>query len=156
MRGLAQAAGLAASLAVTFSAALVGSGFPVDSWYAGLEKPSWNPPGWVFGPVWTLLYILMAVAAWLVWRKAGFGGAVLPLALYLAQLVLNAAWSWLFFGLHRPGTALADIAALLVLIVIVAGMFRRILPLAGWLMAPYVAWVAFAAVLNFALWRLNG
>lgn len=156
MRGFAQAAGLAASLAVTFTAALVGSSFPVDSWYEGLEKPSWNPPSWVFGPVWTLLYILMAVAAWLVWRKGGFGGAALPLALYLAQLALNAAWSWLFFGAHRIGLALADIVALLTLIIAIAVMFRRVLPLAGWFMAPYAAWVAFATVLNFTLWRLNG
>ncbi|NLP05005.1 tryptophan-rich sensory protein [Candidatus Fermentibacteria bacterium] len=156
MRGFAQAAGLAVSMAVTFSAALIGSSFPVDEWYAGLAKPSWNPPGWVFGPVWIVLYILMAAAAWLVWRKAGFRGAALPLLLYLLQLVLNAAWSWFFFDEHRIGMALADIVALLALIVIVALLFRRILPLAGWFMVPYISWVAFAALLNFTLWKLNG
>ena len=95
-------------MAVSFLAALVGSQFPVDGWYEQLAKPAWNPPNWIFGPVWTLLYLLMGIAAWRVWRRAGCAGAQLALGVFVLQLVLNAAWSGIFFGAHQIGWALAE------------------------------------------------
>jgi translocator protein len=147
--------GLAGWLATSFAAAWIGSRYMPGVWHASLAKPSWNPPNAVFAPVWTVLYVLMAVAAWLVWRAAGFAGAGVALTLYLVQLSLNALWSYLFFGLHRPGLALLDICALWGVIFVVAVLFWRESWSAGALMIPYLAWVAFATVLNFALWRLN-
>jgi tryptophan-rich sensory protein len=125
------------------------------AWYASLAKPSWNPPNAIFGPVWSVLYVLMGVAAWLVWRKAGFSNAGAALILFVVQLVLNALWSYLFFGLHRPDMAFLDIVALWVVILVVAALFWRVDRIAGGLMVPYVAWVTFASYLNFVLWRLN-
>ena len=148
--------GAIVALVVTFGAAAVGAGFPVDGWYEGLIKPAWNPPNWLFGPVWGVLYLLMAVAAWLVWRKSGLSGAAVPLGLFGLQLVLNAAWSWLFFGLHRPGVALVEIVLLWAAILATMISFWRVQPPAGWLLLPYQLWVTFATALNFALWRLNG
>jgi len=124
-------------------------------WYASLEKPSWNPPNWIFGPAWTALYAMMAVAAWLVWRRGGFAAQALPLAAFLVQLLLNALWSWLFFGLKNPGLAFAEIVALWVAIATTLLLFRRPSATAAWLLAPYLAWVTFASLLNFTLWRLN-
>lgn len=150
---------------LTFGAAWFGASFPPGEWHAALTKPSWNPPNWIFGPVWTFLYLSMAVAAWLVWKESGLGAAAgpsaagpsaaVPLAFFVAQLVLNAAWSWLFFGLHRMDLALIDIIALLVLIVITCVLFWRVSTIAGLLFVPYILWVTFAAALNVALWRLN-
>jgi translocator protein len=125
----------------------------IPNWYAGLAKPSWTPPGWLFGPVWSVLYLSMAVAAWLVWRK---GNAPVPLALFTVQLAFNVAWSWLFFGLHSPGAAFIDIILLWAAIAATMIAFWRRSPVAGMLFVPYLAWVSFAAVLNFAIWRLNG
>ena len=125
----------------------------IANWYAGLAKPSWTPPGWVFGPVWSMLYLSMAVAAWLVWRQ---GSAAVPMTLFGIQLVFNAAWSWLFFGLHSPGAAFVDIVLLWTAIVATTVAFWRRSTLAGILFVPYLAWVSFAAVLNFTIWRLNG
>jgi translocator protein len=147
--------GLAVWLAVTFVAAFIGSRFEPGAWYDGLHKPPWNPPDWVFGPVWTVLYILMGVAAWLVWKTSGWDRARGALSLYLIQVALNAAWSWIFFGLQRPGLALAEIVVLWLAIGATLLAFRRHVPLAAWLLAPYLAWVTFAAVLNLSLWRLN-
>lgn len=124
-------------------------------WYATLRKPSWNPPAWVFGPVWTALYTMMAVAAWLVWRRGGWAAQRRPLALFLVQLALNAGWTPLFFGLKSPGLALAEIGLLWLAIVGTLIAFARVSRAAAWLLAPYLAWVSFAAALNFALWRLN-
>ena len=126
-----------------------------DEWYRALHKPWFNPPGWVFGPVWTLLYASMAVAAWMLWRRRGFRAARIPLMLFALQLVLNAAWTPLFFGLHRPGLAFAEIVLLWLAIAATVAAFFRDVRWAGWLMTPYLAWVSFAAVLNFALWRMN-
>lgn len=109
----------------------------------------------MFAPVWTVLYVSMGVAAWLTWRRAGFSGAPTALVLFVFQLGLNALWSYLFFGLHRPDLALVDIVVLWIVILIVAVLFWRGDRLAGALMAPYLAWVGFASCLNFALWRLN-
>lgn len=125
------------------------------AWYAELNKPSWNPPGWLFGPVWTVLYSMMAVAAWLVWQFGGFRLQGRALKWYLAQLLLNALWSPLFFGLHSPGLALGEILLLWVAIAITMRKFWRVSKWAGWLMVPYLGWVSFATVLNFILWRLN-
>jgi len=148
--------GLVGWLVLTFAAAGVGSMFMPGEWYAGLAKPAWNPPNWLFGPVWTVLYILMAVAAWLVWRRQGLAGAALPLLVFVVQLVLNAMWSWLFFGLQRPGVALAEILVLWVAILVTILLFFRVRSVAGILLIPYLLWVSFAAVLNFTIWRLNG
>lgn len=134
----------------------MGGFFPPGEWYASLRKPSWNPPGWVFGPVWVALYTTMALAAWLVWRRGGFAAQGRPLALFLVQLVLNAAWTPLFFGLHRPGLAFAEILLLWLAIVATLAMFRPVSRTAAWLLVPYVAWVSFASVLNGSVWRLNG
>jgi tryptophan-rich sensory protein len=154
-----QIVGLVVSLVLVFAAAGVASHFTTRSvaeWYPTLAKPSWTPPGAVFAPVWTALYFLMAVAAWLVWRKAGgLAAARLPLALFAVQLALNAAWSILFFGLRMPGLAFGELMLLWLVIVATLAAFRRVLPAAGLLLAPYLAWVTFAGALNFALWRLN-
>lgn len=127
----------------------------VSTWYVDLRKPSFNPPSWIFAPVWSTLYFLMALSAWLVWRRADWGGAKLALTLFFAQLVLNVAWSGLFFGLRRPGTALVEIVFLFGAVVATALAFRSVSNLAFWLMVPYALCVAFAALLNFKIWRLN-
>ena len=142
-------------LTLTFSAALTGFFIQPDGYYAALAKPAWAPPAWVFGPVWTALYIAMAVAAWLVWRCGGWRAQRSPLLLYLVQLGLNALWTPLFFGLRSPGLALVWIILLLVAIVLTARAFFRIDRGAGWLLVPYLLWVGFAAVLNFSIWRLQ-
>ena len=150
-----QVTGLIFWLAAALAAGLVGSQFLPGAWYADLVKPSWNPPNTIFAPVWTLLYLMMGTAAWLVWREAGFARARGALALFFLQLVLNALWSYLFFGAHVMGWALLEIGLLWLAIVATAVAFRRHVPGAGLLLVPYAAWVAFAAVLNFTLWHLN-
>jgi tryptophan-rich sensory protein len=125
------------------------------AWYASLAKPAWNPPDAIFAPMWTALYVLMAVAAWLVWRRAGFAGAGTALALFVIQLVLNALWSYLFFGLNRLDIAFLEIVILWLAILLVLVLFWREDWRAGALMIPYLVWVGFASCLNFALWRLN-
>ena len=147
--------GLLGWLGVTFAAAWAGSRFMPGAWYAALAKPSWNPPNAIFAPVWSVLYGLMAVAAWLVWRRAGFSGAGAALSLFAVQLILNALWSYLFFGRHQPGLAFGDIVVLWVAILSVVLLFLRVDRVAGALLLPYLAWVGFAAYLNFTLWRLN-
>jgi tryptophan-rich sensory protein len=123
--------------------------------YGQLAKPDWAPGAGIFAPVWTILYLLMAVAAWLVWRARGFAGAPVALGLFLVQLALNALWSWLFFAWREGGAALADIVILTVLVAVVTVAFWRIRPLAGALLAPYLAWLVYAAVLNYRVWQLN-
>lgn len=125
----------------------------ITGWYATLAKPSFNPPNWIFGPVWTVLYVFMGIAAWRVWRVAGLFSR--PLLLFFAQFALNLAWSQLFFGRHQIGLALADIAAMWVLIVWTTVAFAGRDRLAAVLFVPYIAWISFAAVLNAAIWRLN-
>ncbi|MFM2196772.1 MAG: hypothetical protein RLZZ505_204 [Verrucomicrobiota bacterium] len=124
-------------------------------WYASLDKPSWNPPGWIFGPVWSALYAMMAVAAWLVWKQGGFAIRRKALGLFLAQLLLNALWTPLFFGMHLPGVAFAEILLLWLAIAATLIVFRSVNRTASWLLVPYLAWVSFAAVLNGTLWRMN-
>ena len=143
-------------LAVCFGAAAFGGRFSPGEWYSNLSKPSWTPPGYVFPPVWTFLYITMGTAAWLVWKKEGFSGrAVAPLTLFLVQLLLNAVWPWLFFGLHLPGLAFAELVLLWLVISVVLVTFFKQDTWAGALLVPYLLLVSFAAALNFSVWRLN-
>jgi tryptophan-rich sensory protein len=123
--------------------------------YGALVKPSWAPPGWLFGPVWTVLYVLMGVAAWLVWRRAGWSGARGALTLFVVQLVVNAAWSWIFFAWRHGALALADIVVLVALIVATMIAFARVNGLAAALLLPYLGWVMFATALTYSIWRAN-
>lgn len=140
---------------VAEAAGLIGLFFmgSIDSWYATLQQPAFSPPSWLFGPVWTILYALMGIAAYLVWRQGERGK--LALRLYWMQLVANAVWTPLFFGLHSLVWAFADILLLLVLILATTVAFARVSRAAALLMLPYLAWVCFASVLNFAIWALN-
>ena len=152
-----QIAGLLAWLLATFITAAIGAAASMDAgaFYARLESPDWAPPAALFGPVWTVLYLLMGIAAWLVWREGGFRAARAALTLFLVQLALNALWSWLFFAWHRGGLAFADIVLLWMAIIATLVAFWRIRPLAGALLVPYLLWVSFATALNYATWRLN-
>lgn len=146
-------------LAAVAVVAITGSMFTpsVDpAWYASLRKPSFNPPNWVFAPVWTMLYVLIALSAWLVWRRVGWRDGGRALSWWFAQLALNAAWTPVFFGAHRIGLALAIIVGLLVAISGTIFAFRRQHALAAAMLLPYLAWVAFATLLNASIWRLNG
>ncbi len=143
---------LAVFLLLVFGAAALGALFKPGEWHAALIKPSWNPPNWLFGPVWTVLYIMIGVSGWLVWQRAGLGAAM---GLYAVQLLLNAAWSWLFFGRHAIGLALVDIVVLLAAIVATIAAFWPISSVAAGLLVPYALWVAFATALNASIWRLN-
>lgn len=147
-------------LAASFAAAAIGgsaTAASVREWYPTLAKPPWNPPSWVFGPAWTVLYFLMSIAVWRVWlRRAEYGkSASAVLKLHGLQLVLNALWSILFFGLQRPDLALVNILGLLAVLVIIQFKLRRLDATAAWLWLPYVAWVTFATSLNKAIWLLN-
>lgn len=150
--------GLLVSIGICFAAAGIGSLFTtpeIRGWYAVINKPAWTPPAWLFGPVWTTLYAMMGVAAWLVWRERGFAGASLPLALFAAQLVLNTLWSVIFFGMRRTGLAFLDIALLWLAILATTLAFWPISRVAGALLLPYLLWVSFAAALNYSIWRTN-
>ena len=142
-------------LAATFAAAAIGAFFLPGEWYARLQKPAWNPPNWIFGPVWTALYTIMAVAAWLVWKRGGFAGQRGALLFFLLQLLFNALWSPLFFGLHLPGLAFVDMVLLWLALLATVAAFWKAHRLAGAMLLPYLAWVTFAGALNFAIWRLN-
>ena len=146
---------LAGWLLLTFSASATAVFVSTGGWYAELAKPAWNPPGWVFGPVWTVLYAMMAVAAWRVWLHGGWAKQKAALGLFVVQWALNALWTPLFFGLQQPGWALAEILVLLAAILATLRAFWRVDRSAGLLLLPYAAWVAFATVLNWAIWRLN-
>lgn len=153
----AQALGLAGWLAASFAAGAIGAlaTARAGAFYGALSQPAWAPPGWLFGPVWTLLFVLMGLAAWLVWREHGFGGARLTLGLHGLQLVANALWSWVFFAWQLGALAVAEIAVLWLLIAATLAAFWRLNRLAALLLLPYLAWVSFAAALTFTLWRLN-
>jgi benzodiazapine receptor len=125
------------------------------TFYAALDRPSWSPPGWVFGPVWTTLFVLMGTGAWTVWRERGWSGAQTALALFCMQLVLNALWSWLFFAWHRGGLAFAEVLLLALSIAATMVAFGQVRTAAALLLLPYLAWVSFASVLNYSLWRRN-
>lgn len=152
-----QIVGLVGWLVVSFIAAAIGGVASIQAgpFYTDLVRPEWAPPASIFGPVWTVLYILMGIAAWLVWRVGGFRAARLALTLFLVELALNALWSWLFFGLHRGALAFADILFLWVLLVATLIAFWRVRPLAGAQLVPYLLWVTFASALNYTVWQLN-
>lgn len=154
MNGARKWLGLIGWIALPLLAGVGGSMFPARDYYRVLETPSWAPPSWLFGPVWTTLYVLMGVAAWLVWmtddsRKRS------ALTAFVVQLVLNFAWSWIFFGMRNPGAALVEILVLLAAIVVTAVLFWRVHRTAGVLLLPYLAWTSFATALNFSIWSLN-
>jgi benzodiazapine receptor len=152
-----QLLGLLAWLAISFSAAGLGALASVNAgtFYQLLLRPTWAPPGWLFGPVWSVLYLSMGIAAWLAWRERGLRGMGGATVLFLSQLAVNALWSWLFFAWREGGLAFAEVLVLLMLIAATVLAFWRIRPLAGALLLPYLAWVAFASVLNYATWQLN-
>jgi tryptophan-rich sensory protein len=143
---------------VCFAAAGIGSLFTatsVKSWYTQLRRPEWTPPNWIFGPVWTTLYLLMAISAWLVWRSATWPDARFALTLFTIQLVLNSLWSLVFFGLRKVGPAFAEILLLWMILVATTVAFLPISLLAAWLLIPYLGWVLFASYLNFRIWQMN-
>ena len=150
-----QTSALIGWLALSFAAAGGAVFVSTNDWYANLIKPAWNPPSWLFGPIWSLLYVMMGVAAWLVWREGGWKAHQQALGVFLAQWFLNALWTPLFFGLGLPGLAFAEIVLLWLLIVTTVTLFWRVKNIAGALLLPYLAWVTFAAVLNHSIWRLN-
>lgn len=157
MNKLRQIAGLVVSLLIVFGIATLGgflTNLSVGSWYPTLNKPSWTPSGATIGTVWTVLYTVMGIAAWIVWRS-GSGGRQRPLAIYALQLLLNAGWSALFFGLRSPGLALLEIGILWLAILATSVTFWKVSKLAGVLMVPYLIWVGFAGVLNAFIWKMN-
>jgi benzodiazapine receptor len=145
-------------LATPFAVAAVSGFFTAHSipvWYAGIAKPDFNPPNWVFGPVWSVLYALMGVAAWLVWRLPESAGRTRALRWFWLQLLLNFAWSWIFFGQHWILAAAVEVVVLWLAILMMTLEYARVKRTAAWLTTPYLAWVTFAAVLNWAVWRVN-
>jgi translocator protein len=152
-----QTVGLAGWIIVSFIAAAIGGAASIQAgpFYSQLVRPDWAPPPSIFGPVWTVLYALMGIAAWLVWRVGGFRAARFALTLFLVQLAFNALWSWLFFPWRRGDLAFADILLLWALIVATLIAFWRIRPLAGAFLIPYLLWVTFASALNYSIWQLN-
>jgi benzodiazapine receptor len=158
MKNWGSLAVLVAFIAICLAVSGAGAVFTtasVRSWYPMLKKPSWTPPSWIFGPVWTILYLMMGTAAWLVWCKRDETTISRALILFAIQLILNAAWSPLFFGLKNPLAGLLDILPLWAAILTTLIFFWRISPAAGVLMLPYWLWVSFATALNFALWKMN-
>lgn len=127
----------------------------IQGWYQTIQKPVWNPPNWIFGPMWTCLYILMGIAAARVWNKRKQTSTGPAMMLFAVQLLVNAAWSFIFFGAHQIGFAFAECTLLWFLILLTAKAFSKIDPLAAALMLPYLCWVSFAAFLNFTIWQLN-
>lgn len=152
-----QILGLIAWLGVTFAAAFVAAiaSAKAGAFYQELVRPGWAPPGYLFAPVWSVLYFLMAIAAWLVWREQGLSSSIAALGLFLAQLLANALWSWLFFQWHRGALAFAEILVLWALILGTVIAFWHIQPIAGVILLPYLAWVTFATALTYATWKLN-
>lgn len=147
--------GLLGWIVVCFAAAIIGAWFEPGSWYEMLNKPSWTPPNWIFPIVWPILYVMMGISAWLIWKQGGFEKQRQELKWFIIQLVLNAAWSWLFFGEHLIGTALGEILLLWVAILFTLMLFWNKSRAAGWLLLPYLLWVSYASALNFAIFQLN-
>jgi tryptophan-rich sensory protein len=152
-----QMASLALWILVSFVAAALGglASANAGGFYGELARPAWAPPPWLFGPVWTVLYILMGTAAWLVWRKVGLRSKNPALKLFLVQLALNALWTWLFFVWRLGALALGEIVVLWLLLLGTVLSFRKVSPVAAWLLVPYLLWVGFATALTYALWRGN-
>ena len=143
-------------LGASLSAGVIGgllTGSSVKTWFPELIKPAWNPPAALFGPVWTVLYILIGISAWKVWLTGHFWGV--PATIFAVQLALNIGWSWLFFGQRRPDFALMEIVFLWLSILTMLIVFYRVDRTSGWLLLPYLLWVSFASVLNFSIWTLN-
>lgn len=158
MNSLKSFLGLLFFVAVVAAAAGLGSWATmpeINGWYRTLNKPTWNPPNSIFGPVWTTLYLMMAVAAWMVWKNNSWKRAALPLVLFSIQLLLNIAWSWIFFAWHQLGWAVVDIFLLWLAIAATILSFSRHSKIAAWLLIPYLAWVTFASLLNLSIWRMN-
>ena len=156
---LQQGVGLIVWVLVTFAAAALGgyaTSSSVGGWYHDLVKPAWTPPDWVFGPVWTVLYIMMAIAVWLVWRQGGVTTARWSLTLFITQLALNVLWSVILFGLQWPWLAMVEIVVLWLVLRLTLVAFWRRSRVAGLMLWPYLTWVTFAAILNFQIARLNG
>ncbi|MDZ7715530.1 MAG: TspO/MBR family protein [Balneolaceae bacterium] len=147
--------GLLGWLLLCFSAGAIGAYFEPGMWYELLAKPAWTPPNWVFPVVWPILYVCMGVAAWMIWKEFTFEKAQYELRWFFVQLGLNAAWSWLFFGQHNIGIALAEIIMLWVAICFTMMLFWRRNIRAGYLMVPYLLWVSYALALNYSIWQLN-
>jgi translocator protein len=150
--------GLIVWIATCFAAAAIGALMTTPAlgdWYVKLNKPAWTPPNGVFGPVWTLLYAGMGIAAWMVWLQRTSCNVTPALSIFAIQLILNVAWSGLFFGLHSPGAGLLAIVALWCAIAATILSFRHAVTIAGWILVPYLAWVSFAMALNFEIWRMN-
>ena len=152
-----QTLGFLGCLTVSFSAAAIGglASASAGTFYKVLNQPEWAPPAWLFAPAWTVLYFLMALSVWIIWRSFGFQRARIALSLFVSQLVLNAIWSWLFFVWHQGALAFYEILVLWGLILGTIKSFWRLNRVAGMLLLPYLAWVTFAAVLAFTLWQLN-
>ena len=150
-----QALALVGWLVFCFAASGTAVFVSTGDWYAGLLKPPWNPPAWIFGPAWSLLYVMMAVATWLVWREGGWKRQRPALTFFLIQWLLNALWTPLFFGMHRSGLAFAEIIFLCLVLSATLRLFWQASKLAGALLVPYLAWITFAATLNYAIWRMN-
>ncbi len=146
---------LAVFIAAVLLAASSGAVFKPGAWYYALSKPRWNPPDWAFPSAWAVLYLMIALAGWRVWERAEGQALVVPMAVYAVQLVLNAGWSAVFFGLKRPDLALAELTCLWVAIVATILAFYPIDPTAAFLMLPYLGWVTFAGALNHSVWRMN-
>ena len=142
-------------IALCFAVAGFGSRYMPGPWFAQLKNPEWNPPNWVFGPVWTALYTMMSFAAWRLWINGGWAEHGMAISLFLMQLAFNGMWSWIFFGLQRPGLAFGDIVALWTTLLLTVILFWKVSPVAGYLLMPYLGWVTFASALNFSIWRLN-
>lgn len=149
--------GLIGWLALSFSAAAIGAvaSANAEDFYSQLVRPAWAPPAWLFGPVWTVLYLMMGIAVWMVWRKRGFSGARSGISLFCAQLIANSIWSWLFFRWHQGALAFVEVIVLWLLILATIVSFWRVSRPAGALLVPYLAWVTFATALTFAIWRSN-
>ena len=147
--------GLAFWVVLTFSVAALASQFEPDEWYTNIAKPTWTPPGWLFGPVWGILYLSMSVSTWLVWLQRHKTAVSRSLIFYFAQLAINGIWSWLFFGRQWIGLALIDLIVLVILVAITVVMFLRVRKTAGLMLLPYLLWISFSAALNFQIWRMN-
>lgn len=152
-----QVLGLIGWFLVSFATSAIGAiaSIQAKAFYGQLSQPAWAPPAWLFGPVWTALFAMMAIAAWLVWRAGGFRANRIALSFFLAQLAFNALWSWLFFVWQHGALAFVEILFLWALIAATLVSFWRLSPLSGALLIPYLLWVSFASALNFSLWQLN-
>ena len=140
---------------ISFLPAIVGGFFKPGNWYLEIIKPEWTPPGWIFGPVWFFLYFCMGIAAFLIWESKKNKQIKLPIIVFILQLLLNALWSWIFFGLHNLGLSVFEIIVLWVMIGATIILFYRVNKIAGLILIPYLLWVSFATILNYNIWILN-